>query len=99
VFCVEEVLNATDYIFVLNGDVVGVVLPSSNLIPVVSSNPGDSSLMKHNHSVNLSSLLTSELISFPGFALHLYANLGKLKLLHHAHVQEKASDWQLYCRE
>ncbi len=57
IFCVEETLVPGDYVSVSQGDFIGVVLPSTNPIPVVSTDAGSSSsLMKHPQSVGTSDL-------------------------------------------
>ena len=75
VFCVEEVLDPADYATVSMGDVIGVVLPSTNPIPVISSNTG-SSLMRHPQT-RTTNLLGSEFTTLPDSALHLYAKLRR----------------------
>ena len=55
IFCKEEALDPVDYVLVSEGDVIGVVLPSTNPIPVVSSNAG--SLRRHSWNVSPTDLL------------------------------------------
>lgn len=78
IFCNEHILNSTDYIFILNEDIIGVVLPNTNQIPVVSSGADSSSfLIKHSQNMTASDLLSSEFTILSDVALHLYAKLGK----------------------
>ena len=78
IFCVEETLDSADSVFVMQNDVIGAVLPSSNPIPVVSSDPSSSSsLMRHSQSSSAIDLLNSELTSLSGTALHLYGSISK----------------------
>ena len=76
VICVEETLNPTDYIFVSQNDVIGVVLPATNAIPVLSSTTGVA-LTRHSQTTTSSSLVRSQFTSVSNSALHLYSNLGK----------------------
>ena len=77
IFCMEEILGSADSVFVMENDLIGVVLPSSNPIPVISSDSSSSSsLMRHSQSVSAADLLSSEFTSLSGTALHLYGNLG-----------------------
>lgn len=79
IFCIEEVPNPANSVAMAEGDVVGVVLPSSNSIPVVSTNADSSQqLMKHAQSTTTSDLLSSEFTTITGSALHVYANLGDM---------------------
>ena len=84
IFCVEEALDPADYVAVSQGDVIGVVLPSTNPIPVVSSNSG-SSLMRHSQSVSAINLLSSEFTVVSNSALHVYTKLGEAETTFHAH--------------
>ena len=45
VFCVEEMLDPVDYVFVAQDDMIGVVLPANNPISVLGS--GNSTLLRH----------------------------------------------------
>ena len=74
IVCMEETLDSADSVFVMESDVIGVVLPSSNPIPVISSDPSStSSLMTHPQNASATDLqLGSEFTSLSGTALHLY---------------------------
>ena len=76
IFCVLESLDPADYVFVSQNDVIGVTLPASNAIPVLSSASG-SSLLRHSEAVNTASLLASGFNTTDNRGLHLYSNLGK----------------------
>ena len=78
IFCVEESLNETEYVVVSTGDLIGVVLPSNNVIPVISSNSESAISMKFSQSEVPLSFLKLELLNSTGIALHLYASIGKL---------------------
>lgn len=82
VFCKEESLESTGYVSVMrDDDIIGVVLPSSNPIPVIGSNAGSgSSLMRHSQSLTAMDLPSSEFAGLTGTTLHLYSNLGKTSL-------------------
>ena len=78
IFCVEESLNETDYITVSKGDVIGVVLPSSISIPIVSSSTSSEKfIMKHSRNDSPLNLSCSMLCPEYETALHLYATIGK----------------------
>ena len=78
IFCVEESLSENDSVLVSTGDVIGVVLSSSNAIPIVSSNANAPvSIMKHSQNENPIDLLQSDLIDLSNSALHLYATISK----------------------
>ena len=78
IFCVEESLNETDYITVSKGDVIGVVLPSSISIPIVSSSTSSERfIMKHSRNDSPLNLSCSMLCPEYEAALHLYATIGK----------------------
>ena len=79
IFCIKETLDSANYVAMAEGDVVGVVLPSSNPIPVVSTNADSSQLMKHSQSTSATDLLGSEFTTISDSALHVYANLGMTK--------------------
>ena len=71
----EEDLESEKYINVTTGDVIGVILPTTNPIPVIGSSSFSNFLMRSSHILeerlpNLSHK-TLEL-------LHLQATLGKL---------------------
>jgi hypothetical protein len=79
IFCVEEALDPVDYVLISSGDVIGVVLPSTNFIPVVSSNAGSgSTLRRHVQNTGTMDLIGSEFTTMSNTALHVYAKLGKL---------------------
>ena len=74
----EECLNETDYITVSKGDVIGVVLPSSISIPIVSSSTSSEKfIMKHSRNDSPLNLSCSMLCREYETALHLYATIGK----------------------
>ena len=75
VFCVEEMLDSVDYVFVAGDDVIGVVLPANNPIPVLSS--GTSTLLRHSASTLSTSRPATEFTTATNIGLHLYSNLGK----------------------
>ena len=75
VFCVEEMPDPVDYVFVALDDVIGVVLPANNPIPVVSF--GNSTLLRHSASTLSTSRPVSEFTTATNIGLHLYSNLGK----------------------
>ena len=80
IFCKEEALDPVDYVLVSEGDVIGVVLPNTNPIPVVSSNAGSgSSLRRHLQNTSPTDLMGSEFTDMPNLALHVYAKLGKYR--------------------
>lgn len=77
IFCVEEVLDVSEYVLVSQGDIIGVVLPSSNPIPLLSSNSGSGvSLLKHSQDTSAMNLTSSQFTTMSGTALHLYATIG-----------------------
>ena len=75
VFCVEETLEASNFVSVTQNDVIGVLLPNDNAIPVLSASTG-LSLIRHNQVVISSSLMASEFSTSSNTGLHLYSNLG-----------------------
>ena len=78
IFCKEEALDPVDYVLVCEGDVIGVVLPSTNPIPVVSSNAGSgSSLRRHPQNTSPTDLLGTEFTEMSDTSLHVYAKLGR----------------------
>ena len=78
IFCVEESLSETEFIQVSQGDVIGVVLPPNNAIPIVSSNAGSTHyIMKVLQSQYLINTVQSKLFTECEMALHLYATVGK----------------------
>jgi hypothetical protein len=78
IFCMEETVDPVDYVLITEGDVIGVVLPNTNPLPVVGSNTSSaSSMKKHLHNAATADLLVSEFTEIPDTALHVYANLGK----------------------
>ena len=88
IFCVEEVLDPADHVAVSVGDVIGVVLPSTSPIPVISSNTASplsssssSFLMRHPQTENTTNLMASEFRTLSNSALHLYAKLGKFVVI------------------
>ena len=83
IVCMEETLSPADSVSVMEGDVIGVVLPSSNPIPVVSSAP-TSSLLRHSQSASAGDLLSSEFTDLSGSALHLYGTLGQIVISYFA---------------
>ena len=78
IFCMEETLDSADSLFVMESDVIGVVLPSSNPIPVVSSDLSSNSIVTHPQNASAVDLLNSELTSVSGINLHVFADLGRL---------------------
>ena len=79
IFCKEEALDPVNYVLVSEGDVIGVVLPSTNPIPVVSSNAGSGfSLRRHPQNTGPTDLMGSEFAEILNSTLHLYVELGKL---------------------
>ena len=78
IFCKEEILDSSEYIYVNVGDIIGVVLPLRNPIPLVSSNSGSSfSLLKHSEDTITGDLSNSELTTLSQTALHLHTSLGE----------------------
>ena len=78
IFCIEETLSESDYVQVMQGDVIGVVLPSSNPIPVVGTNAGSNyALQRHSQNSNAINLLNSEFSMQSQAVLHLYASIGE----------------------
>ena len=80
VFCVEETLEASNSVSVAQNDVIGVVLPNNNAIPVLTSNAA-LSLIRHSQAVTTPSLVASEFSTTSNRGLHLYSNLGMLTFL------------------
>lgn len=73
VLCVEFELESPQQVEV--GDVVGVVLPGTDPIPLVSAGAGDGILYT-------SATDNQTFAEVPGRALHLYADIGELHIYH-----------------
>ena len=77
IFCVEESVNQSEFVQVSLGDVIGVVLPSSNAIPIISSSVDPLiAIKKHPRNESPVDLLQSDLSYLSSTALHLYATVG-----------------------
>ena len=82
IFCIEESLDERDFILVSQNDVIGVVLPSSNPIPILGSNADPSiQLRRHISSTSPADVISSELTTLSSSVLHLYATIGRLQVL------------------
>ena len=77
VLCVEFQLESPQQVEV--GDVVGVVLPETTPIPLVSTGAGAGAGIVYAPSATDDQTFTE----IPGRALHLYADIGKLHILSH----------------
>ena len=77
IFCKTEVLEASEYVRVQIGDVIGVSLPTQNPLPILANGANGYSLMRHN-TLNASSTIQSAALSeVSSMALHLYPTIGK----------------------
>ena len=82
VFCIEESLNETEFVQVSQDDVIGVVLPSSNAIPIISF-----SLESHKHVLKYSenetpvNVLQYNARKEDNVSMHLRATLSKLTII------------------
>ena len=82
IFCVVTFLTETDYIILSHGDVIGMVLPSNNPIPIVSSQvSSEKYTMKHSQSDYPLNITQSNLLPITETVLHLYATIGMPKIL------------------
>ena len=80
VFCVEYALNDAESFFVSEDDVVGVIFPPSNAIPLVGT-ISNSLLSTHLYTdnENTTNISRNSLQSLPSTVLHLYVSIGKQK--------------------
>ena len=78
IFCVEHNLGETEYSMVSPGDVIGIVLPSTNAIPIVSTSAGSEKyIVKHAQNEHPLNVVQSKLQAVYETTLHLYATVGK----------------------
>ncbi len=82
IFCTVESLDERDFILVSQNDVIGVVLPSSNPIPILGSNADPSiQLGRHISSTSPADVISSELTTLSSSVLHVYATVGKVIII------------------
>ena len=80
VFCAEHSLSIEDYLPVSNGDIVGVVLPSVNPIPVIGSGEM-TDFLKYRLEQNLKSTMYNSLTETSAI-MHVEAVIGKQNSRH-----------------
>ena len=76
IYCKAVELESENYIPIMEGDYVGVALPSSNQIPLI----GDTSaydILVHSNTQEMATLAFSSFDELR-LALHLYVNIGKI---------------------
>ena len=71
----EHSLSREDYLPVSHGDIVGVVLPSNNAIPVIGSGE-TTDLLKYRSKENLESIMIDSLMSTSAI-MHVEAVIGR----------------------
>ena len=74
VFCMEHSLSTEDYLPVSHGDIVGVVLPSDNPIPVIGS--GETNDLKYRSERSLQNIMINSLTPTSAI-MHVEAVIGK----------------------
>ena len=80
IFCKQEVLQPLDYVRVETGDVIGVSLPTQNVLPLVASDANVYSLKTHS-GLNAPAVLQMAAVNdASNMALHLYPTIGKYSL-------------------
>ena len=75
IFCKTEVLQPQDYVRVQTGDIVGIILPIQNPLPLVASGATGYSLMSYSGLADRS-LQVAALSEVSNMALHLYPTIG-----------------------
>ena len=84
VFCAEHSLSIEDYLPVSNGDIVGVVLPSVNPIPVIGSGE-TTGFLKYRPEQNLKSTMYISLTETSAI-MHVEAVIGKQNSRHSENI-------------
>ena len=74
ILCKTEVLQASEYVRVQTGDVIGVNVPTQNPLPLVASGATGYSLLMNGA---LGSPGTAALSETSSMALHLYPTIGE----------------------
>ena len=77
IFCKTEVLQASEYVRVQTGDVIGVSLPTQNPLPLVSSGATGYSLLMNDALNAPGTLQLAALSETSSMALHLYPTIGE----------------------
>ena len=78
IYCTQELLEPVNYIAIRQGDVIGMVLPIENYIPMIGMESDNMLLMREgSEDLSPSSVLNSS--SF--LALHLYVEIGRMLYL------------------
>ena len=77
IFCKTENLQPENYLHVRTGDIIGVVLPTQNPLPLVASAATGYSLMRYSGLADRALQMT-DLSNESSMALHLYPNIGKI---------------------
>ena len=83
-FCIEHSLSREDYLPVSQDDIVGVVLPSVNPIPVIGSGE-TTDFLKYQPVQNLNSIMYNSLTSTLA-VIHVEAVIGKQILRHSGNI-------------
>ena len=76
IFCKTEVLQSQDYVHVQTGDIIGVILPTQNPLPLMASAATGYSLMRYSGWADRALQMT-DLSNESSMALHLYPTIGK----------------------
>ena len=77
IFCKTEVLEASEYVRVQTGDVIGVSMPTEKPLPLVASDaPPVFRLMKHVGTEAPPTVQMSALSDAPNMAMHLFPTVG-----------------------
>ena len=80
IFCKTEVLQSQDYVRVQTGDIVGVILPIANPLPLVASGATGYSLMRYTGLADRALQMT-DLSEVSNLALHLYPMIGMTSIM------------------
>jgi len=83
IFCVEVALMEEEYVHVSEGDVLGVILPSLNRIPIVgSSEEVDRYFLQYSSAEISASIKFSGITNESNLFAHLFATVGKYIYIH-----------------
>ena len=76
IFCKTENLQPENYVRVQTGNIIGVILPTQNPLPLVASAATGYSLMRYSGLADRALQMT-DLSNVSNMALHLYPTIGK----------------------
>ena len=80
ILCKTEVLEASEYVRVQTGDVIGVSLPTANPLPILASGATGYSLMMNGTLNAPATLVLADLDETSSMTLHLYPTIGEHKM-------------------